>query len=239
MKKKLAELFTSKKTSAVLFALAGILLAGGVIGGVRAALSASSDDYTATMEMQEVGVDLLENGSPVQNGELMSDMIGEGESLKLGKAYEEELGIRNSSEVDSYVRMILYTSWKDDAESEETNTELNPQLIHLELSDDNSWIVDEQASTPERTVLYYSQSLAPNETTATAAVKSIEISEAIGSMIEKNADGTFTYAYDDKVVSVKAEVDAVQADSGQDAIQSAWGVDYITVTGDGSLILQQ
>ena len=113
------------------------------------------------IEVPSIGVSLVENGSVAgsrnyvgnewkeSGGELLQNMLpGENEKLVLGKKYDEVLKVRNSGTIDSYVRVILYKSWTKDGEK--ADTELSPDLIELNLTG-NGWIVDEDASTAERT----------------------------------------------------------------------------------------
>ena len=42
---------------------------------------------------------------------------------------------------------------------------MSPDLIDLNLTEGSGWVIDESASTAERTVLYYTRALAPGEST--------------------------------------------------------------------------
>lgn len=172
----------------------------------------------------------------------MKNMLAEGEELTLGKSYEEEIGVLNSGAIDTYVRVILTKSWQD-ADGMKDAT-LSPELIDLNLVTGNGWVIDEEASTPERTVLYFTDIL-PVGVETPALSDTLNIDPAIGTKMIKteSVDGngyktiTYDYEYDGYSFVVEAEVDAVQTHNAADAIKSAWGVD-VNVAADGSISLQ-
>ena len=178
---------------------------------------------------------------------MLKNLLAEGEDLVLGRNYNEEIAVQNSGAIDAYVRLILTKSWKD-AQGVK-NTALSPQLIHLDLvTNDNGWVIDQAASTEERTVLYYSKVLPVGETTP-AVTDILKIDPAVATKVietvetEVTADGkelktiTYVYEYDGYTFSLDVEVDAVQTHNAQAAIKSAWGVN-VNVSEDGSLRLQ-
>ena len=84
-----------------LFAVAAVLLLGSTIGSARAALTYYSQTYTSRVQMQNIGVTLLENGEKVSwrdysdksngswnetTGVLLENMLGEGEKFQIGRA---------------------------------------------------------------------------------------------------------------------------------------------------------
>lgn len=109
-----------KKTTYVLLALAMVLLLGSALGSTRAALAYYSENYSAEITVNQIGVSLLENGNVVSSrnyendkwnetsGELLQNMLGENEKLKLGKKYDETLSVANSGTIDQYVRVRIY-----------------------------------------------------------------------------------------------------------------------------------
>ena len=106
----------------------------------------------------------------------------------------------------------------------------------------NGWLVDEAASTEERTVLYWPQILPVGKTTP-EFLDSLKISEKIASKVKKETttEGAYTtvtttFLYDDVSFLVEAEVDAVQTHNAKDAIKSAWGID-VNIADDGTLSL--
>ena len=228
--KRLKKTFLTK--SFLLFGAAAALLLASTVGSTRAALTYYSENYEMRIEVPSIGVSLVENGSVAgsrnyvgnewkeSGGELLQNMLpGENEKLVLGKKYDEVLKVRNSGTIDSYVRVILYKNWTKDGEK--ADTELSPDLIELNLTG-NGWIVDEDASTAERTVLYYTRVLPSGQETRTTA------------------DGwttvTTEFAYDGYRFNIKVEADAVQTHNAAEAVKSAWGVD-VSIGADGSLSL--
>ena len=165
---KLKKIIKSPITSVLLFFLAAVLLLGSAVGTTRAALSYYSENYTSRVEMDSIGVSLLENGEKVSwrdygnssdgtwseaTGALLEHMVPEGERFRLGRVYPEELAVTNSGTIDQYVRVRLYKYWLD-AEGEKL-PDLSPDLIGLNLVNvGTDWIIDEASTTPERTVLY-------------------------------------------------------------------------------------
>lgn len=260
---KLKKAITSPVTTIALFALAAMLLLGSTIGGTRAALTYFSEDYTASVEMFNIGVSLLENGkivsyrnygnesdgvwTEIQDAKLLTDLEGltGEESFKVGKIYPEELTVYNSGSIDQYVRVTVYKYWLD--RDGEKMQELSPDMIELpfNLTPDgagNCWIVDQEASTAERTVLYYNHILGTGQTSS-PLTSTIKVNNWIASKVSetKETDGKHTtiittYDYDGVTFQLEAKVDAVQTHSAADAIWSAWGR-RVNVSEDGTLSL--
>ena len=132
MKKKKKNRSRGAYTTGVLFALAVLLLLGSMAGSSQAALTYYSENYSATLQMYDIGVTLMENERDVSwrnyaqrddrwdegGGALLSLMLytgqnGEQESLQLGKDYKEALRVRNSGNIDEYVRVLIYRYWVD------------------------------------------------------------------------------------------------------------------------------
>ena len=250
MKKKK---FPFRVTTAVLLSASAVLLIGSTVGSTRAALTYYSENYGAEVTVSNIGVSLLENGETVSrrdydsNGEwnetsgaLLADL--QEETIVPGKEYDEALAVSNSGSIDSNVRVILNKSWTDSEGSTDPN--LSPDLIDLNLLTDNGWIIDEDASTAERTILYYTNILPAGETTP-ALSDTVRIDPAVADKVTEEVatdeNGyktiTFTYAYDGYTFELEAEVNAVQTHNAQDAIKSAWGVD-VDVADDGTISLR-
>lgn len=250
---------SSRKTPVVLLAAAAVLLLASTVGSTQAALTYYSDNYSAEVNVSNIGITLQENGSEISHrdylkddnwdevkGTLFANMLAEGEELVLGKSYPAALTVTNSGAIDTYVRVILTKSWKD-AQGVK-NTTLSPDLIDLGLvTGDNGWVIDEASSTPERTILYYTEILPVGETTP-AMTDLLRIDPAIGTKVietvevSKDDEGkelktiTFTYEYDGYTFCVEAEADAVQTHNAVDAIKSAWGI-RVDKAEDGSITL--
>lgn len=247
----------AKKVTAPLLLLGASvgLLVFSTVGSTRAALTYYSENYAMEVTVSSIGVTLQENGSPVSyrnyirddwsdsgSGELLANLVPQGETLIPGKRYAESLSVLNSGAIDTYVRVILYRSWQDSQGNKLTS--LSPELIEFDLAEDSGWVVDEKASTPERTVLYYTKVL-PSQESTPALCDAVGISNDIcreveGITMEETEEGkTFRtiYRYDGCWMNVKAEVDAVQTHSAAEAIGSAWGVN-VDVAADGTLLLR-
>ncbi len=246
------------KSTIVLLALAAVLLVGSAVGSTRAALTYYSEYYGAEITVSNIGVSLIENEELIsyrnydndgnwnkQEGELLVNMLAEGEELTLGKAYTEELKVLNSGEIDSYVRVVLTKSWEKDGVKDQT---LDPGLIELEfVTGDNGWVIDETASTPERTVLYYTNVLDVNTATdaftSTLRINPILQTKVVENVTTEVIDGkeyktiSYEYEFDGYKFNLEADVDAVQTHNAVDAIKSAWGVD-VTLAADGTISLQ-
>lgn len=237
----------------LLFASA-VLLLGSTVGSTRAALTYYSNNYAAQMSVSSIGVSLTENGNVVSKrdyshgGNEWNETTGtllahlkEDEKIVPGKSYEEVLGVTNSGSIDNYVRVIITKSWTDENGSKDTT--LSPDLIDLNFVEGNGWIVDESASTPERTILYYTGIVAAGESTpAITDTLTIDSSVADKVKVEESTDAEgnkvikHIYKYDGYQFRIDAEVNAVQTHSAADAIKSAWGVD-VNVAADGTLSL--
>ncbi len=238
-----------KKTPLVLLALSVTLLLASTVGSTRAALTYYSENFSAEVTVSNIGVTLMENGKAVgyrnyvsngawdeSKGALLENMLEEDEKITLGKDYEEKLSVQNSGSIDNYVRVTLRKSWQDE---EGKKTELSPELIELEVLEGSGWLIDESASTEERTVLYYTNVL-PVGAETPAFTESISINPMVGTKVIKTVEGdvvTYEHEYNGYKFVVEADVDAVQTHNAADAIKSAWGVD-VAVSANGSLSLR-
>ena len=236
------------KLTAILLVVSAVLLLSSAIGSTRAALTYYSDNYVAQVDVNQIGVSLIENGEVIvatsygqtddneaaYKGKLLTGI----KDFSLGKTYQEELAVGNNGTIDSYVRVILTKSWVD-AEGKKDTT-LDPALIKLNLTG-NGWVEDQEASTTERTVLYYTDILAVGETTSLFA-DAFKVDESLSTKVyetvttDENGYTTikYEYVYDGYTFFLEAEVNAVQTHNAEDAIKSAWGVD-VTVSADGKL----
>lgn len=237
----------SPAVTMVLFVAAIALLLGSSVSGTRAALTYYSETYSSRIQMYDIGVSLLENNEPVSwrdyssagdgtwnenTGILLEHMLPEGEELKIGKVYPEELKVANTGTINQYVRVTVHKYWLD-ADGNK-NSELDPDLIGLHFVNLGSdWLEDEEAHTTERTVLYYNQLLyaegegnsvtAPFTDTLTIDGR---IAAKVSEKTEKNGNTTTittTYDYDGVSFRIEAQVDAVQEHNAEDAAWSAWG----------------
>lgn len=220
--KKKREFPLSLKT-AVLFGMAAGLLLFSAVGSTRAALTHYSETYSAQIDVQSIGVSLLENGKVVSyrdythaddewfeaSGELLQ--LPEGEKWQVGRTYEEKLSVMNSGAIDEYVRVKIYKYWVDSEGKKQPH--LSPAMINLHLTGDH-WIVDEKASTAklreeddrdgELIVLYYDSILRavgedniPHETTPFADSVTIDgrIATKVTEYSSTDADTGWTTIY--------------------------------------------
>lgn len=241
------------KKPALILTAAALLLVGSTVGSTRAALTYYSENYSAQMNMQSIGVSLLENDKVVSSrdyvsndewkgtseGELLNNLLGEDTTFTPGKKYNESISVRNSGNIDTFVRVIITKSWQKDGKK---NTELAPDLIELNFLTDSGWQIATDQSTTERTVLYYSNAVTAGDTTP-ALSDTLRINPSIASDVTKHVseDGrsiTYTYKYDGYTFHIDAEVDAVQTHNAKDAIKSAWGVDVNVSDDETTMSLQ-
>jgi len=255
------KLISSPVTTIVLFAVAVVLLLTGTIGGARAA-RISTQEYVSTVSMQDIGVTLLENDKAVAyrnyraaadgtwnqvvgDEALLKGLVKEGEKFNFSTQYDEKLAVQNSGNIDQYVRVTVYRFWKD-AEGNKVTT-FDPSLIKLHLPENSPWILDEDASTEERIVLYYPAILAVDQVSAPFVDKiMVDGSEydflPSASKTTLNEETGYyekvtTYEYSGGSFGIEVEVDAVQTHNAAGAILSAWGK-KVSVGGDGSLSFQ-
>lgn len=246
------------KKQGILFVAAGILLTMSTVGSTSAALTYYSENYTAQMETYDIGVTLVETSAQgtkdissrdytggndewkQTEGVLLEDMLKESDGkLVLGKNYTEALSVKNSGNIDEYVRVRIYRSWTKEDGTKETT--LAPDLIVLNMTG-NGWLIDEAATTKERMVFYWPRILREGETTP-ALFDALKIDTSVASKVTKNTvtEGnrttvTTTFNYDDVRFNLEAEVDAVQTHNAEDAIKSAWGIE-VNIAKDGTLSL--
>ena len=244
------------KITVLLLAASAVLLVGSGVGSARAALTYYSENYSAQMNMQSIGVSLLENDKVVSSrdyvsnnewkgtseGTLLTDLLGKDETFTPGKKYNEAISVKNSGTIDTFVRVIITKSWQD--EKGNKNTNLSPDLIELNFLTDTGWQVAKAQSTRERTVLYYTKALKAGKPTP-ALSDTLRINPSIASDVtkpvpesEKGKTITYTYKYNGYTFHIDAEVDAVQTHNAKDAIKSAWGVDVNVSDDETTMSLQ-
>ncbi len=263
MMNKLKKILASPGVTVGAFVLAAALLGFSTIGGARAALTYYSDNYVSTVQLQEIGVQLIENGAIVAQGNAAAASRGSGNTLlgtmylngsttpedpaaafKPGALYREVLAVQNpaaaqtegAETITHYVRVSIYRYWERQTADGQwvKDPSLNPALIRLNLLTGNGWVEDVSARTDERTVLYYTLPLAPGETTS-AFSDTLMIAPEVATSVSGSGTTT-TYLYDDAGFQLMVQVDAVQDHNAQNAILSAWGR-KVTIAGDGTLSL--
>lgn len=229
--KKIKKILASPVVALLAFVCAAGLLLFSSIGGARAALTYYSETYSSNVELSQIGVRLVENGTETAGELLLPDVE---EDVKLGKSYKEELAVRNSGEINQFVRVTIYKYWLvpgDGTEEWVKSQELGPELINLHLILDGGWMEDEEAATPERTVLYYRNVLKCGDgegqgETSPLFADSLTIDGRTAQIVRQDrAEDTVRriYAYDGAQFCIEIRVDAVQEHNAEAAVWSAWG----------------
>ena len=202
----------------------------------------------AQVEMSSIGTSIVENGVVVANrnygsdgkwdetsGILFRNIVDVNGNLKIGKKYPYEISVKNSGEIDTYVRIILKKSMYNKDGEKATDLSLDALDLHLLNSDD--WIVDETVTTKDRMVMYYKKILLVGETTTSLTIDDSILWKAEEKNItEKNGYATIMmdYTYDGISFAIDIEADAVQTHNAEDAIRSAWGRD-VTIDSNGNI----
>ena len=224
------KIFRSPVTTIVLFVVAAGLLLSSSIGGTMAILNIQSDDYLAEIVLDEINVGLLERNEgeteprQIANNEnlfqaerapLLTKLVPEGQTFTPGKTYMEELSVINNGAINEYVRVTVYKYWMKNGKKA---VDLDPALIDLHYVT-GTWIIDEAASTDERTVLYYNGGpLDANGGRSSIFTDTLTVStEALSS---KYAGAT---------ANIACVVDGVQNHNAEKAITSAWGHNFLGI----------
>lgn len=229
--KKIRHIISRPAAIAVMFIAALALLFGGSIGTLSAALSGESEYYSTQAETSHIGIALTEEGEEVKDGgTLLSGLLERSGDTKLhaGKRYEETLAVKNTGAIDEYVRVTVYKYWID--EKGDKFPEMDSAWIDLGFTEGKGWSVDADASTEERTVLYYAEELKPGETSE-PFMDSVRIDDAATRKVTQTVSErngvtviTTTYDYNGKSFMIEVSADGVQTHSGDKARSSAWGV---------------
>lgn len=253
--KKIRKFVSQPVMTAALLVCGAIFLAGGAVPTARAALTYYSENYTTRVSMDNIGVSILENGDRLSwrdysdksdgtwdetRGALKLNVTGTENAVQPGVRYDEVLSVKNSGDIDEYVRVVITRYWENPDGTR--CQELSPDLIHLgDVA--NGWIIDPSATTDERIVLYYVMPLSVGAST-NPFLDSIKIDESLGDMVveTKEQNGKYTvittsFAYDGVKMGLEIEADAVQTHSAADAAWSAWGR-RVSVSGSGMLSLR-
>ena len=225
----------SKRTIA-LFAAALILFGSSGAMGSRAALTATSDPYDATMALNELSVELTENGSKPE-GDLLTSLADK--TISPGREYDETIQAKNtSSKADEYIRIVVRKYWTNEDGSKDC--ELTPDLIKLSYDgkdyNDSAWQIGDN-STDEMSIYYCKSKVGAGGSTAplfdTFSIDAVVASDEYCTETVTSEGGktiyTYTYEYDGCIFNVEAEAQAVQTHNAKDAITSIWGVDPSSV----------
>ena len=164
------------------------------------------------------------------------------DGLEIGEDIEKRITIKNSGNISEFVRIIITKYWadKDGNKIENKNGGVDiDELIELNFTGDENWLIDEARATTERTLAYYKKAIDVREETG-ALIDSIKISPDIydyGYTISEDYNGNIAVDYNISGFNMIIEVDAVQTHNAKVAIKSAWGID-VEISEDESTILE-
>ncbi len=228
------------------FIIALSLLTFTTVVGARAVLSGESEIQTTELQMHTINVAIEEKSSdswktiasgPNTTGSAYSNLASS--SMEVGKSYGNEFRVLNDGDIDEYVRVVIYKYWTTDGKTKDFSGD--ESLIELSIPENSGWLLDQDNSTNEKTILFYSKILAKDESSSTF-LNGLSLNGDIKKeykLIKKTpvVEGDTTYysyvydfAYNGKQFKVEIEADAVQTHHAVDAIKSAWGRD-VTISG--------
>lgn len=225
--KKIRDLISRPFVTVALFALALVLLGGSTVGGARAALTVESNYYNSDVQTLNIDAVLVENGADVApDGKLLQNLVPKDEKFQFGKRYAEELAVRNTGDIDEYVRVSVYRYWLD--EQGKKYPDMNSEWINLGYAEGNGWTVDTSVTgtyNKERIDFYYQSVLAPGQTSK-PFLDNIYINKAAARKVTQTGDKviTTTYVYNNKSFCLEVHIDGVQTHNADKARTSAWGV---------------
>ena len=222
----------SKRTVA-LFAAAILLLSSGGFMGVKAVPNVQGNNYDAALELDEISVQLLENGDPVGENGLLADLT----NVKPGMTYPENISVKNTGTAPEFVRLVVRKYWTEGGKTVK-DTKLTPALIELGMLDE--WTENESERTDEMSVYYCTNMLgggATSQAIETVRVDGKVLTDKSNITVSESTSGgktvyTYTYKYDGYAFNIEAEAQAVQTHNANDAIKSIWGVDNVTASGN-------
>ena len=238
--KNIRKFLSKPAVTAVLFALALLLLGSSTVGGALAALNIQSEYYNSEVEVYNIGVALVEQNAKGKFVEVsgknalmgseteIAKMIKEDDKLIPGKTYPEVLALRNVGDINEYVRVSVFKYWLD--EDGNKFPEMNSDWIELGFVTGKGWTIDPTSGTEERTMLYYAPLLAPGEDT-TPFLESVTINDVILTKVSQTSfvqNGVTviktSFIYNGKQFCLEVIADGVQDHNADQAKLSAWGV---------------
>ena len=238
---KFREFLSKPAVTAVLFALALLLLGSSAVGGARAALNITSEYYNSQVEVLDIGLAIVEQqedgsmkavaGSGALMGsesEFGTEIASDGK-LYAGKLYPELLAVKNTADINEYVRVMVFKYWVD--ENGVKFPEMDSDWIDLKFVTGSGWTIDTDtgSGTEERTILYYDSMLTPGATSS-PFLDGIVISPEATRVVERvDVNGNtsiykWSYVYNGKQFCIEVIADSVQDHNSEQAKISAWGV---------------
>lgn len=232
-----------------------IYVTKGKIANCFIPISKAVDTKTSGTVQLIDGVSLLENGNIIAyrnydysssskpeelEGELFT-YLGTSKTMLPGKSYQEEIAVKNSGNMDGYIRIAIHKYWLDGEDKK--YIEGYKRYIELIKNNHENWILDEKASDAERTVYYYAKPLAEGEITPNVISK-IKIAEQARKEVSFNSktEGentiiTSSRNYQRYKAYIGMTVDTVpRSSNAAAAILSAWGRE-VEIAEDGTLSL--
>lgn len=234
-----------------------ICVTKGKIANYFIPISKAVDTKTSGTTQLIEGVSLVENGNVIAyrnkdyasstEGELVEGELfthlGTSKTFVPGKSYQEEIAVKNSGNLDEYIRILIYKYWLDGEESLDTTK--SDEYIELIKNNHENWILDETNSNDSRIIYYYKKPLAVGETTPNVISK-IQIAEQARSEVSftsrtegENTIITSSRNYQGYKAGIEIAIDTVikrSIHTAADAIWSAWGR-KVEVAEDGTLTL--
>ncbi len=224
----------------LLFVLALALLVTGSVGSVRALPNSETAEMHSTIETTKMGVAILQNGETCVNTGSNGLMnvggtdVASGESFKVGKNYNLNLSVKNTGDVEGYVRITIYRYWASQNTNAsgwvggyaEKRTDLDPEMIELDIAEENGWVIDTSAPSEggERIVIYRGNQAALQQNDSLLFLKSVRINGDILEDLKPYDDGSYGYyAYDNATFMLEIKADIVQTHSGDAARTGTWG----------------
>ena len=217
----------------ILLFVSVLLLLFSTVNMARAAFAVYSESVQSKIQLEDIGVSLLENGKEIswrnykgegewirEKGNLLTSLEN---PIELGKNYPEEIAVKNTGKINEYVRLTITKCWKKDNEKQ---FDLSPDYIVLKEKNHEDWIEDVSSRTPERRVFYYTKLLPAGQTTSSLSDSfQIDPSILLDVVQEKDDKGTIKekYLYEGAEYCLSAKVDAIQEHNAADAVLSAWG----------------
>lgn len=222
--------FNTKKAVLILSALF-IVLVGMIAvlrsGSTQAALT-ESEEQTLEITMSELGVSVLENSK--ETSTLYADF--KGVSLDPGRTYTDKISVKNSGAYDEYVRVVVKKYWQDS-----TGKRVNLSPAYICLVTGSGWTENTKEQTTEQSVWYCNNYVAVGAESSpvfTGFYIDSDVFTNVGKNVTSITDNnvtTITYDYDDLTFKVEIEAQAIQYNSADKAIKSAWGVTNVTASG--------
>lgn len=212
------------KNPLVLLALGLLVIGASTVGATRAAMISQDEADRVNFTTATFSVDIL---GDVADNQIQFPEINEEEPIKIGKLYNENISVKNDSggNYNEYIRVVLRKSWKNeiDGGGYRKNLSLTPALIEVKVAP--GWYINKDESTDETTVYYRLTPVAQNE--EVPFITGIKVNDKVIREVQHGDSSTIIYneySYDGACIDISVQADAVQTNSGRDAISAAWGI---------------